>query len=146
MVSYLTSKQLYSYVDGSISQPFPSILGSSISPPLKIPTTLLGSNRTRRFSAPSSPPSPQMIGSNTAQEVWTALETLFASQSQARVIQLLYQLATIKKGISTIFDYICCSARWKHSQTPWQAQQLVNHPFPLISAYPVYILISFFNP
>ena len=41
----------------------------------------------------------------TSQDVWQALECMFTSQSRARTMQIHYQLATLKKGNSSIVDY-----------------------------------------
>jgi hypothetical protein len=41
----------------------------------------------------------------TSRSAWTTLETLFTSQSRARTMQVHYQLATLKKGSSSIADY-----------------------------------------
>ena len=42
----------------------------------------------------------------TSFEVWNALETLFASQSKARILQLKMQLQTTKKNAMTMSDYV----------------------------------------
>ena len=47
----------------------------------------------------------QVIGLTTFHAVWLALESLFASKTQARLGQLLFQLATLKKGGDSIIDY-----------------------------------------
>jgi hypothetical protein len=41
----------------------------------------------------------------TSREAWLTLETLFASQSHARIMNVHFQLATLKKGSSSITDY-----------------------------------------
>jgi hypothetical protein len=47
----------------------------------------------------------QVIDYSTATEVWSALERLYSSQSRARIMQVHYQLTTIKKGGSSISEY-----------------------------------------
>ena len=42
---------------------------------------------------------------NTSRDMWQALEKMFTSQSRARTMQIHYQLATLKKGNSSIVDY-----------------------------------------
>ena len=42
---------------------------------------------------------------NTSRDMWQALEKMFTSQSRARTMQIYYQLATLKKGNSSIVDY-----------------------------------------
>ena len=39
----------------------------------------------------------QIIGLDTALEIWTALEKIFSVASKARIIQFRFQLQTIKK-------------------------------------------------
>jgi hypothetical protein len=41
----------------------------------------------------------------TSRSAWTTLKTLFTSQSRARTMQVHYQLATLKKGSSSVADY-----------------------------------------
>jgi hypothetical protein len=40
-----------------------------------------------------------------SRDAWTTLETLFASRSKARTIQIHFRLATLKKGNASIADY-----------------------------------------
>ena len=47
----------------------------------------------------------QVVGYFTSCEVWTALERLFASHSHAHIMQTHFQLATLKKGGSSMTDY-----------------------------------------
>jgi hypothetical protein len=41
----------------------------------------------------------------TSKQAWTKLETLFASQSKARILNVHFQLATLKKANISIVDY-----------------------------------------
>jgi hypothetical protein len=45
------------------------------------------------------------VGCVTAHDLWKTLVTMFASQANARVMQIHYQLATTKKGNSSIAKY-----------------------------------------
>ena len=47
----------------------------------------------------------QVVGCTTSRDLWMALERMFTSQSRARIMQIHYQLATAKKGGSSISDY-----------------------------------------
>lgn len=47
-----------------------------------------------------------MVQYTTSFEVWNALETLFTSQSNARILQLKIQLQTTKKHVVTMSDYV----------------------------------------
>lgn len=54
-----------------------------------------------------------MVGLETSAEMWQTLETNFANQSLARVIQYKLQLQTLKKGALRMREYInkiktCC--------------------------------------
>lgn len=46
----------------------------------------------------------QVVGCTTSRDLWLALERMFTAQSRARIMQMHYQLATTKKGGSSIFD------------------------------------------
>ncbi|KAI3981691.1 hypothetical protein MKX01_020634 [Papaver californicum] len=48
----------------------------------------------------------QVVGLNTAREVWDYLESSFASKNVARSLQLRIQLHHMQKGNSTITDYL----------------------------------------
>lgn len=67
--------------------------------------TPLGINRKSLSSAPWSLLSdsvlPHAVGIKTSRDAWLTLERMFASESQARIVQIRYQLATLKKGALT---------------------------------------------
>jgi hypothetical protein len=46
-----------------------------------------------------------IVKCSTSSEVWLTLERMFTSQSRASTMQIHYQLATLKKGDSSIADY-----------------------------------------
>jgi hypothetical protein len=58
----------------------------------------------------------------TSRDAWTTLETLFMSQSKARTMQVHYQLATLKKGSSSIAYY------YHKFQTLSNAPAIVGQP------------------
>jgi len=47
----------------------------------------------------------QVVGLPTSQAVWDTLTWMFSSQSQAQIMQIHYQLSTIKKGNLSVTDY-----------------------------------------
>lgn len=47
----------------------------------------------------------QVLDCSTSRAVWSLLESLFAAQSSAHIMQIQYQLATLKKGFESITDY-----------------------------------------
>ncbi|CBI25270.3 unnamed protein product, partial [Vitis vinifera] len=48
----------------------------------------------------------QIIGLDTASEIWTALEKIFSAASKARIMQLHFQLQTTKKGGLSMMEYL----------------------------------------
>ena len=46
-----------------------------------------------------------VVGLATSHEVWTTLDHLFSSQSQARILRIRYQLSTLQRGNLSISDY-----------------------------------------
>ena len=47
----------------------------------------------------------QMIGCNTAREIWLTLEQTYSSSSTTKIMQLKGQLQNLKKGNQSIRDY-----------------------------------------
>jgi hypothetical protein len=45
------------------------------------------------------------VGSVSSAALWSTLLSMFASQARARVMQIYFQLATVKKGSSSITEY-----------------------------------------
>ncbi|GAV63360.1 UBN2_3 domain-containing protein, partial [Cephalotus follicularis] len=86
----LRATQLYGYIDGSITCPPPQISMSTD------PTKLV-----------SNPAYETWILSNQLllTTIWSALVRHFSSQSRVRIMQLPYQLQTVKKGNLTVADY-----------------------------------------
>ncbi|GAV70641.1 UBN2_3 domain-containing protein [Cephalotus follicularis] len=110
-LSILRATQLYGYIDGSITCPQSQI--SMSNDPTKLvsnPTyetwiltdqlLLSWINATLSELVMS-----QVVGLTTLAAVWSALDRLFSSQSRARIMQLRYQLQTVKKGNLTVADY-----------------------------------------
>ncbi len=111
IVSYLKGQNVFGYVDGSISIP-PQAIPASSDGSITIPNpafltwvqqdqiilSALISSLTESLIA-------QVVGYFTSREVWMALEHLFASHSRARIMQMHFQLATLKKAGSSIGDY-----------------------------------------
>jgi hypothetical protein len=48
---------------------------------------------------------PHVIGLSTSRDIWITLETLFAAQSQSRILQLKQQLSNLKKGAQSVSAY-----------------------------------------
>ncbi|KAL5753233.1 hypothetical protein ACOSQ2_023740 [Xanthoceras sorbifolium] len=49
---------------------------------------------------------PEFVGCLTASEAWDSIVQLFSSQSKANIMQLKLQLQTLKKGGSTMSEYL----------------------------------------
>jgi hypothetical protein len=45
------------------------------------------------------------VGCTTSRALWESLKKMFASQAHAQIMQVHFQLATLKKGTSSITDY-----------------------------------------
>jgi len=71
----------------------------------------------------------QVIGYSTSSEVWNALECMNSSQSRARIMQVHYQLATLKTGGSSVIEYF---QKFKALDTLAAAGQPLND-FELVS-------------
>ncbi len=75
----------------------------------------------------------QVVGYSTSREMWLGLERLFASHSRARILQLHFQLATLKKAGSSIADYF---QKFKYlsdnlATTGQPLNDFEQHSFPL---------------
>uniref|UniRef100_A0A2N9G2P8 Retrovirus-related Pol polyprotein from transposon TNT 1-94-like beta-barrel domain-containing protein n=1 Tax=Fagus sylvatica TaxID=28930 RepID=A0A2N9G2P8_FAGSY len=46
-----------------------------------------------------------IVGLSTAHDVWLTLKRMFSSQSKARIMQIRYQLSTLKKGSLSVTEY-----------------------------------------
>lgn len=106
MVPYLRGQQLFHFVDGSGTPP-PRFLPNSTIPNLDFLTCTQIDQLilSALISTLSDNLITQVVGYSITREVWYTLDTLFTSQSHARVIQLRYQLATISKVANSISDY-----------------------------------------
>lgn len=104
MIRFLKGHQLFDYVDGSLPCPPSTIDGTPNLDHSKrllqdqlIISTLNASLSDSMFA--------QVLSCTTSHEVWSTLKSLFAAQLSAHIMQTKYQLATLKKGSSTISKY-----------------------------------------
>jgi hypothetical protein len=110
MVPFLEGQNLFGYVDGTLSQP-PKLIPDNTSGLLVTnPAYLPWYHQDRMiFSAIISTLSmetlPHVISLSSSREVWITLETLFAAQSQSRILQLKQQLSKLKKGAQSVSAY-----------------------------------------
>jgi hypothetical protein len=112
IVSHLKGGNIYGYVDGSTPCPSPTVTSTKdgVSTTSPNPAFLHWSMQDQLLlGAINSVLSEKMLTHvtrcATSHDAWTTLETLFTSQTKARTMQVHYQLATLKKGSSSIADY-----------------------------------------
>lgn len=106
MVTYLRGQHLFGYVDESILSPSFFLSDTAtvnsaythwVQQDQLILSTIILSLSENLIA--------QIISLTTSQAAWSALENLFASKTQARLGQLHFQLATLKKGSDSITDF-----------------------------------------
>jgi hypothetical protein len=126
IVPHLKGGNLFGYVDGTHRSPPPTLVTTtdavvSVSPN---PGFLHWQMQDQLIlGAINSSLSEKMLSHvtrATSREAWLTLETLFASQSHARTMNMHFQLATLKKGSSSITDY------YQHFQQLADALTAVN--------------------
>jgi hypothetical protein len=113
IVPHLRGGNLFGYVDGTFPQPEPNIEvtnADGVTTTSLNPAYLHWTMQDQLIlGAITSALSENMISHvarcKTSRSAWTTLETLFVSRSRARTMQVRYQLATLKKGNTSIADY-----------------------------------------
>jgi hypothetical protein len=113
LIPYLRGQHLLGYVDGTT--PLPSQMISQTSESGE--TSLLPNPAYARWiqqdqiilstiiSSLSESLMTHIVGLSTAHDVWLTLERMFSSQSKARIMQIRYQLSTLKKGSLSVTEY-----------------------------------------
>jgi hypothetical protein len=131
LIPYLESQELFGYVTGAIPCP-PQYVASSSSSSTSA-ALVLNSAYTAWYlqdkiilsamlSTLSETILAHVVGLPTSHMVWMTLEKMFSAQSQARVMQSRYQLATLKKGASSVADY------FRKAQTLAHTLAAINEP------------------
>uniref|UniRef100_A0A2N9GIX5 Reverse transcriptase Ty1/copia-type domain-containing protein n=1 Tax=Fagus sylvatica TaxID=28930 RepID=A0A2N9GIX5_FAGSY len=107
IVPYLKGQYLFGFIDGS--RPAPSQISASDSdaPHPDFQAWHLQDQliMSALISSLSENILAHVVKCSTSREVWVTLKRMFTSQSRARTMQIHYQLATLKKGDSSIADY-----------------------------------------
>lgn len=109
---FLRCHQLVGYVDGTLPCPPQFLLDSTKKSTTTVNLDYLHSQRQDQLllgwlmSILSESVLAQCFGRTSLRSLWSTLEHLFASQSRARVMQLRFQLQTLKKGSLSMADYI----------------------------------------
>lgn len=104
MVLYLKGWHLYDYIDGTKPTPF-ILLAGDVNPAHTLWTRQDQVILCALISSLFEPLITQVIGLTTTRTVWLALDSLFAFKTQGRLIQIHFQLATLKKGSEFVTDY-----------------------------------------
>jgi hypothetical protein len=129
VIPHLKGGNLFGYVDGSIPCPPPSI--TTMKEHISSTTTNLACLHWEMqdqiilgflTSAISERMISHVANCTTSKQAWTKLETLFASQSKAHILNMHFQLATFKKANLSIVDY------FHKFQTLIDALAAVNKP------------------
>jgi len=112
IVQHLKGGNIFGYVDGSTPCPPPSVTSTKDGVSTTSPNPAFLHWRMQDqllLGAINSALSEKMLTHvtqcATSRDAWLTLETLFTSQTKARTMQVHYQLATLKKGSSSIADY-----------------------------------------
>ncbi|XP_012850808.1 PREDICTED: uncharacterized protein LOC105970518 [Erythranthe guttata] len=108
MLPYLKGQEVFGYVDGTIKAPPATLTVNGTSTPNpefalwtkqdNLILSTINSSLTEEVLA-------QVYQSETSHAIWLALQTCFASQSRAKVVQVRSQLATSRKGHLSATDY-----------------------------------------
>lgn len=72
-----------------------------------------------------------VVGLTNSMEIWTTLEANFASQSRAKLMQLKFQLQTLRKGTTSMKDYLnkvktCCDILASAGETITDDNQILH--------------------
>jgi hypothetical protein len=112
IVPHLKGGNVYGYVDGSFSCPPPTISSTTdgITSSQPNPSFLHWTMQDQIIlgainSALTEKMLTHVTRCTTSKAAWTPLETLFTSHTKAHTMQVHIQLASLKKGNSTIADY-----------------------------------------
>jgi hypothetical protein len=140
IIPYLEGQSLFGYVNGDT--PCPPQFIDSTDPSTGTSTQTLNPAYTAWYqqdklilslllSTLSESLLTHVVGLKTSREVWLTLERMFAAQSQARVMHSRYQLATLKKGASSISDFFQKAQSIAHTlaaiDEPLKASELISY-------------------
>lgn len=114
LLAYIRGQDALGFLDGS-SQPLAQIV-PNISTKANAPATMANPEYLAwcqrdqmilgvLISTLTEPYCVHAVGCATAHALWTTLVTMFASQAWACVMQIYFQLATVKKRIDSITKY-----------------------------------------
>jgi hypothetical protein len=114
VLAYIKGQDSYGFLDGSNPVPAQTIRNPSTdagaAATIVNPDYLVWCQRDQLIlsiliSTLSEPYVVHAVGCATSSALWKTLLTMFASQVRARVMQIYFQLATVKKGNTSITEY-----------------------------------------
>ena len=113
LIPYLRGQHLIGYVDGTTPPPPQMISQTSESGETSLLPNLAYAKWIQKdqiilstiISSLSKSLMTHIIGLSTAHDVWLTLKRMFSSQSKARIMQIRYQLSTLKKGSFSVTEY-----------------------------------------
>jgi hypothetical protein len=114
ILAYIKGQDAYGFLDGSSLPPAQTIPNPSTAagaPATVVNPDFLAWNQRDQMilsiliSTLSEPYVVHAVGSPSASSLWNTLLTMYASQAHARVMQIYFQLAIVKKGTNSITEY-----------------------------------------
>jgi hypothetical protein len=114
ILAYIKGQDAYGFLDGSSLPPAQTIPNSNSTAgalaTIVNPDFLAWTQRDQMIlsiliSTLSEPYVVHAVGCVSAAALWNTFLTMFASQARARVMQVYFQLATVKKGSNSITEY-----------------------------------------
>ncbi|EYU33085.1 hypothetical protein MIMGU_mgv1a022287mg, partial [Erythranthe guttata] len=105
LLPFLRGHNLYGFVDGSFSAPEVFDEMSQPNPAYSVWHQNDQSVMSLLISSLSESVMAHVLEATTSREVWQILEDMFSANSQARVMQLFFQLTTLKKGAESVAIY-----------------------------------------
>lgn len=110
LLPYLRHHNLFRYIDGLI--PTPQLFDDSLTLQQAFFTTWKQQDQVLMsilISSLSENLIAHVLEATSSHEIWEILEELFYAKTQARTMQVHFQLATLKKGLETIAEYYQCA-------------------------------------
>jgi hypothetical protein len=113
-LAYIKGQDAYGFLDGSSQPPPQTILNPSTdagAPATIVNPEFLAWNQRDQMilsiliSTLTEPYMVHAVGSVSSAALWSTLLSMFASQARARVMQIYFQLAIVKKGSNSITEY-----------------------------------------
>jgi len=113
LLGYLHGQDVYGFIDGTIPAPTQLIVNPTTAPGSPVMIANLDylswyqKDQLIISVLVSTLPDSEShaVGCTTSRALWESLEKMFASQAHAHIMHVHFQLATLKKGNSSVTDY-----------------------------------------